>query len=216
MYTNPDSFIVGGRYTNRLGEYEVLAINGDDMLIRYDDGAQHHVTASVQARIAQNMTIETATISPYPQNQQGRNQSFFYSLGFLTARVRKLEAIIPPQSLDGFVRDYVNIKNIRPRQGQSGFYIHRPEADKWGCELRVTFEANDAELAALDFGPTVHVVQASENPGFYWRINNNGFWWRLLRLGFNMGDVQDINTIRTAVPITFRSHFERGYGNATS
>lgn len=31
-------FEVGGRYRNRVGEYEVLSLDGDTMTVRFDDG----------------------------------------------------------------------------------------------------------------------------------------------------------------------------------
>lgn len=203
-------FIVGGRYSNRLGEYEVLTILGDEMLIRYDDGREARVTRSTQARIAQNMATEAADLSPYPKTQRGSNEAFFWSIGFLAARVRMLEAIIPPKSLAGFLKDYIGITNQRPRHGQSGYYVHRPRVDKWGCELRITFEASDAEVARLDFGPTVNVVDSPGRRGSQWRINNNGFWWRLLRFGFSMGDMQNDGAIRANIPAVFREQVDDG------
>lgn len=51
-------FIVGQTYNNRLGVYEVLAIEGDTMTIRYDDGTEAEVSAAVQARIISNIGID--------------------------------------------------------------------------------------------------------------------------------------------------------------
>ncbi len=52
------SFVVGGRYRNRHGAYQVLSIEGDRMTIRYDDGEVAEVTVEMQARIAANMQAE--------------------------------------------------------------------------------------------------------------------------------------------------------------
>lgn len=205
----PSAFLVGSRYANRRGEYEVLSIDGDRMLIRYDDGTSQEASVSIQARISQNMTLEANLVSPYPTSQEARNQQFYESVGFLAVRATMLEAIVPPHSLDGFKRDYANVKGAAPRSGQTGFYVHNPLADKWGCELRITFRATENENAGLDFGPSVNIVIDPAN-GNSWRINNNGFWWVLLRFGFEMGSTQHVDTIRALIPFQYRNHFDSG------
>lgn len=214
VHTDPASFIVGGRYANRLGEYEVLAINGDRMFIRYDNGPSQEVSVSLQVRISRNMALETTLVSPYPVSQDERNQRFFQSIGFLAVRASLLEAIVPPHSLDGFIRDYSTVKGAVPRSGQTGFYVHNPRADKWGCELRITFEANEGEKGDLDFGPSVNIVVNPANVNS-WRINNNGFWWALLRFGFEMGSTQHLGTLRALIPLQYRNHFDSGVNRAS-
>ncbi len=203
----PPAFLIGGRYANRRGEYEVLSIDRDKMLIRYDDGTIQEVSMSIQVRIARNMALEARRVSPYHASQEARNQQFFESVGFLAIRATMLEAIVPPHSLDGCARDYANIKRVAPRAGQAGFYVHNPLADKWGCELRITFRATKNEIADLDFGPSVNIVIDPAN-GNSWRINNNGFWWDLLRFGFQMGNKQHIDDIRVLIPLRYRNHFD--------
>lgn len=51
-------FEVGRKYRNRDGRYEVLEINGDKMLIRYDDGRTQRVTVRIQERIWRNMLAD--------------------------------------------------------------------------------------------------------------------------------------------------------------
>ena len=48
-------FQAGGRYRNREGEYAVLALQGDAMTVRYDDGREARLTVTTQAHIRQNM-----------------------------------------------------------------------------------------------------------------------------------------------------------------
>ena len=208
-------FVVGGRYANRKGEYEVLALRGENMLIRYDDGTEQEVSLELQSRIASNMAIEASIIAPYDIAQKQRNDLFFFTLGFLTNRATMLEAIIPPHALAGFVQDYSRLKGAKPREGQVGFYVHQLGVDKWGCELRTTFRADCRELANLEFGPNVNVVKDPANLDVSWRINNNGFWWKLLKLGFEMGTSQDANRIRKNVPFQYREQFNKGYNAAS-
>jgi hypothetical protein len=207
-------FVVGCRYRNRKGEYEVLRIQGDKLHIRYDDGTVQELSASIQARIAQNMSIEAASVTPYPTTFQARNDSFFYTLGFLAIRATMLEAIVPSHALGGFTQDYARIKGNNPNPKQPGLYIHQKRVDKWGCELRVTFRARGEELVSLDFGPDVHCVDDPSNPGVNWRINNNGFWWKLLKLGFEMGPKQSDDGIKSRIPFSCRNQFDLGIKRA--
>jgi hypothetical protein len=204
-------FIVGGRYQNRRGEYEVLDIRGRTLRVRYDDGEEADLDAEMQARIAQNMQLEARSVEPYAGGtSQSRNRRFFRSLGFLAIRASMLEAIVHPKAQEGFVQNYRIITGRRPAIGEDGYYVHVPSADKWGNELRVTFTATSQELDGLDFGPDVNVVSNPSSPGMSWRINNNGFWWRLLKLGFKMGSNQMVAEIRAHIPPQYRTDFDEG------
>jgi hypothetical protein len=70
-------FLVGSRYTNRKGTYEVLVVENDALLVRYDDGSQDVLRdLATQARIVNNVQIQTASVSPYREGDQ-RNNAFF-------------------------------------------------------------------------------------------------------------------------------------------
>ena len=47
-------FRVGGRYRNRIGEYEVIELNGPRMVIRYSDGRTLETEVAIQSRIWQH------------------------------------------------------------------------------------------------------------------------------------------------------------------
>lgn len=205
-------FTVGGRYANRRGEYEVLEIMGKNMRVRYDDNTEQELTIETQARIATNMAIEAELAAPYKgRGLESRNEQFFSSLGFLAKRATMLEAIVPSHALNGFTSNYTSTKGCRPASDQDGLYIHEPEVNKWGCELRVTFRATPGEVDSLDFGPDIDIVSDPSKPERSWRINNNGFWWRVLKFGFDMGRQQNVNAIEARIPNKYREHFRQGY-----
>ena len=54
MTTN-HPFTIGNRYRNRAGDYDVLAIDGDTMTVRYDDGRRQTLNVDTQARIWRNI-----------------------------------------------------------------------------------------------------------------------------------------------------------------
>lgn len=51
-------FEVNGVYRNRVGQYEVLAINGPKMKVRYEDGNEAELNVNIQARIWENILAE--------------------------------------------------------------------------------------------------------------------------------------------------------------
>ena len=58
-------FVVGGTYRNRLGRYVVLAIEGDKLLVEYENGTTAKLDVALQTRIFNNMPGQQET-------QQGR------------------------------------------------------------------------------------------------------------------------------------------------
>jgi hypothetical protein len=57
-------FIVGGKYRNRIGEYEVIELQEPKMVIRYFDGRTLVTKVDVQARIWENIQAEGSTPPP--------------------------------------------------------------------------------------------------------------------------------------------------------
>lgn len=51
-------FELNGVYRNRMGEYTVLAINGQRMTVRYADGTEAELNINIQARIWENIVAE--------------------------------------------------------------------------------------------------------------------------------------------------------------
>ena len=209
--SNTRSFLIGGRYRNRLREYEVIDVVGDQLRVVYDDGTEATLDANAQDRIMQNIAFETAALEPYQgAGALDRNRQYFQSLGFLASRITMMEAIVPPRAQAGFVQTYREITGNAPQDGAVGYYVHRPQVDKWGNELRITFDASDTELQDLDFGTGVEVVVNPGNVNTSWRVNRNAFWWNLLRLGFRMGNQQAFDVIRERVPQDYKGEFDNG------
>ena len=121
-----------------------------------------------------------------------------------------MEAIVPPKAQAGFVDNYRTIVGRPPQVGEIGYYVHHQEVDKWGNELRITFDASTAELQGLDFGPGVTVVRNPGSAGTSWRINRNALWWDLLRIGFRMGNHQVRGDVRDRIPQDYKGEFDNG------
>ena len=210
-FQHSSNFLVGGRYTNRLGTYEVLAINGNQLRVEYDNEGEHVLNAEVQNRIIRNMELDTATFEAYSgPSAPARNRRYFRTIGFLASRMTMMEAIVPHRAQVGFVESYRQILGWRPAEGAQGYYVHGPDIDKWGNELRITFGASEAELGKLDFGPGVQAVANPSYVGTSWRVNRNAFWWNLLSLGFRLGTVQNRDLLGNNIPVAYKDEFENG------
>lgn len=196
-------FKIGGTYRNRKGEYEVLDIRDDVMVVRYDDGTTAELTESMQRRIAENMALEDRAREP--STDEAVNLTYFRGVGYLAARATVLEGFAPPKAAGGFRDTYRLLTGRELRQGQT-FYQHSREADKWGVELRIQFP-EPAVGSELDFGGDITIVAAPNGES---RINNNGFIKDLFRLGFRLGTSQDVAYIRTRVPARYQTEFDAG------
>ncbi len=51
-------FELNGVYRNRMGEYKVVALNGQRMTVRYGDGSEAELNVNIQARIWENIVAE--------------------------------------------------------------------------------------------------------------------------------------------------------------
>ena len=209
--SNTRRFLIGGRYRNRLREYEVTNIVGSQLRVVYDDRTEDTLDAQTQDRIMRNIAFETAALEPYRgAGDLNRNRRYFQSIGFLASRITMMEAIVPPKAQAGFVQTHREITGNAPQESAIGYYVHHQQVDKWGNELRITFNASETELQDLDFGPGVKAVVNPGSVSTSWRINRNAFWWNLLRLGFRMGNQQVLDDIGERVPQGYKRDFDNG------
>ena len=193
-------FIVGEKYFDRDGPYEVLAIDGNRITIRYDTGRIATSPIALKARIYQNMLADERVRHPY------QSPGFFSTLGFL-ARRSEFHAEVPPQSRGNFEERYRMIVGRLPTPHIDGYFpiaVETPR-DKWGPELRIYFPAVDD----LEFPPAVQ-PRTGTTPGSL-RINNNHFWWRLVHLGFRLGTNHDTANIIATVPTRYQAAYNAGW-----
>lgn len=197
---------VGATYRNREREYEVVAIQGDQMTVRYDDGSTGVLTRSVQRRIVENIARDTRAVEP--SRDPAVNRDYFRTIGVLARYASLVEGFAPPESVRGFSETYQQLTGRRLAQ-EPTFYEHPSGTDKWGIELRIQFPAQ-YEGQGLEFGSAS--VRAVSAPNGELRINNNAFIRQLFRLGFTFGTGQDIDRIRARIPAEHRPEFDQGAG----
>lgn len=193
-------FIVGERYADRIGEYTVIAIKGDLLKIKYDDGKEAEGGIEIKARIFKNILNEHRHFHPI------QSQGYFFFLGYLAAHA-ELHAEVPPQSQPGFEENYLMLVGVRPKLHVDNYFpIHIVTTwDKWGPELRIYFPEVKHNV---DLPPGVD-LKAGNEPGIL-RVNNNQFWWTLIKLGFRLGKQHDVAKIRSTIPPKFQTDFGAG------
>jgi hypothetical protein len=199
-------FEVGGRYRNRNGWYEVLAVQGGKLVVRYDDGCEARLDAAMQEKIMANMSQEERRVTPY-RDGDSRQRSWARTIGVLAASAR-LEAEVPPQSVRGFASNYTDATGDHGILNHRHVYLLHDNVDKWGSELRIYLPRRyvDADFTLPDGVDVVSGFSPSES-----RVNNSGFWWDLVRdLGFRVGDVQDVSAIRSRMPHHLLEAFDEG------
>lgn len=200
-------FAVGRRYRNRAGYYEVLDIGRGQLIVRYDDGQQATINATIAARIYTNMEHEDTQQIP-PGLSRDTEVDAVWTVGAL-ARYGDFQADIPPRAYPGFVADYREATGVTTLNGVREVVLLPTDTDKWGIELRIYLPEALAynERFVLPMGVE---VSAGFGAGTK-RINKNWFWWHLVRrLGFRLGRDQDLAAIEAAIPEHLRAAFREG------
>lgn len=198
----PNEFVVGRRYRNRTAWYEVLAIEGQVLRVRYDTGQEAQMPAETAARIFNNMEREDANQIP---RGIASPEDFAWTVGVI-ARHGELQADVPPQSLVGFRADYRQATGENPVHGVNEL---SSSAGKWGCENRI-YIREDVTIHPRFALPANVEVSAGNQPGIR-RINKNDFWWHLVgRLGFRLGRNQNCQAIREVIPPQLQTAFDEG------
>lgn len=214
-------FRIGETYRNRDRRYEVVGFSGGTLRVRYEDGTQASLDASIQRRIIDNMARDSPSTQPAvrppathpqlrplnlgPSDDMDLRRRFFATLRHL-ALCADLQAELPPASVEGFLGRYSQLAGAVPRPGDPGFYVLSEPLNKWGPELRIYFPATPTELDELYFGEDIEVRDA-QGDGQY-RINNNDFFYDLAAYGFVLGPTQDIDRIRARIPAVFHVYFD--------
>lgn len=135
---------------------------------------------------------------------------FFEILGYLANPERqcKLDAEMHAKSRHRFESRYISLSGETPQPDDQNYYILHDDADKWGVELRIYFNADKSCLPQA-----IQSMVVSPRPGgrYNTRINNNELIWDLIEHGFLLGDGQDIERIKNYVPAEYLADFEHGF-----
>lgn len=221
-------FVVGGHYRNSAGEYEVLALEGASVRIRYANGFEmtlpaQGLWAQWQAQLAQEAprpsaptraatrpataaTTRPAEIRPAKAKKSTGEAGFFTVAGYLAAGCEIL-ASVPGRDYPAFAQRYQILTGRSLVAPHDGLDVHERPTHKLGAELAVRFPANAGVINQFDLGQKVQVEQTE--PGWY-RATGTELVERLLRLGFDLGSNAAPQAIRSKVDREHLNDFDRG------
>lgn len=81
MMNNEVAFEIGGQYCNRIGQYEVLGINGDQLRIRYEKNrTEDTLSMEMQKRIITNIILEGKRESPLVEDRISMSKESYKEL----------------------------------------------------------------------------------------------------------------------------------------
>jgi hypothetical protein len=111
------SFKIGQHYRNRDGDFEVLALNGDTMKIRYADGRVIDSSITLQARIQERIQEEQGSSTEEVHTQEGKengaeSRKTDEIRDFVSEILQGLRQPWPPDITD---KVYLNIESRRDR-----------------------------------------------------------------------------------------------------
>ncbi|MER3420325.1 MAG: hypothetical protein C4290_07300 [Chloroflexota bacterium] len=228
MLETEPGFVVGERYASRAGVYEVLAVIGGKVHIRYEQGLE--MTLPAQGLWAQWQALraarDTAPSPPRPtapshavsSGQKGSvhaakgkvrrsEASFYLSVGYLAAGC-EITAVVAGRDYAAFAQRYNILTGRNLVTPRPGLTVHERPTYRMGAELTVRFPADAATLAELDLGEGVTIEPMG--PAGWYGAKQTELVERLLRLGFDLGRVVDPAPIRGRVPAEHRPAFDRG------
>ena len=151
------------------------------------------------------------------------SKKYYRTLGFL-ARNTKIIARIPSDTKEWFDERYCMVKGNYPEKSQPGYILHTEDTNKWYAQVQILFYLPTGKSTDMVLEPGMVLVKGSsydelkpysidypaytKNTKFI--VNGNELCWSLLELGFDLGDVHNIEEIRSHVPAEYVKCFDEG------
>lgn len=137
----------------------------------------------------------------------------YYTLGFFAVR-GILSVNVAHKAENTFTEMYLMYTGEDPAESKQGYTLLEPDAQKWGINFRISFDASAAELESLRVWVDARISKDNQRPSDHY-ITHNALGVDLLLRGFRLG-APNLEQIRENVPMQFRPEFERGVAVAKS
>jgi len=208
-------FEVGLWYENNLGKYQVLAVNGDALAVRYTDGCERILSVDLQARIQARLKARDGELSPSGLPRRVRSYKWvagraYLTMGFFSIRCSRLGANLTADKAQEFKDEYFSIKGAALSDDQDGISFLRDGANQWGNQGVMRFHARETELALLSFSRQGNVPYPVSGADDLWEVKDIGFLFFLLGHGFELGGKQAKDVITSKIPQMQRGFFDKG------
>jgi predicted GNAT family acetyltransferase len=195
----------GGKGEDRNGEYEVVAIKGNQITYKYSDGTTQTGDLQIKQRINDGIEAERARANA-PKKVPGYlaedeilwTPEMAHFIGYLAGPGRaKIFAEAPPKYEEAVVNKYHDLTGVILDESPGKFNI-APET-KWSPEMTVMFKPTE--------DMPDEVARIAQKPGL---VNRNQFAWSLIRQGFRIGERPNVEAIRSKVPAGLHDYFDLG------
>lgn len=208
-------FEIGCWYENKLGKYQVLAVNGDVMTVRYEDGHQQNLSVVTQTRIQESRQLQVASSVALHRGRTYRSYRWvdgraYLTMGFLSVRMAHLGANLTVDKEASYRDEYQMVKGTDLQPDQDGVSFLREGANQWGNQGVIRFHASDSELSLLSFsrkGNTPYPVSGAEGQ---WEVKDIAYHFFLLGHGFELGSVQSRDVIISKILLAQKALFNKG------
>lgn len=210
-------------YENNIGKYQVLAVIGDQMEVRYANGQKQILSVKIQTRIQENKQIQnTLQLEPQSGGHHHHRAPYhriglkaYFTMGFLFVRLRWLGLNLKQDKNDRYINqakdDYLDATGKELSLTQDGVCLLREGAHQRSNQGVIRFPAKDTELPFLQFSSDDNRVYVSGNLK---EVKDIKFVFFLLEHGFDLGLAQDDTKILAHIPEPYQESFSQGWAYA--
>jgi len=213
---NRMKFEVGKKYKNRVGEFYVVDIEGDEMKVVYDNHNYEEILSqNIQERIVENVVHEDLCKLPRVRQNRIRRKgtgyrkfkfkvsSEFYKMFGYFASHGKVYAMVKPENDDTFRLQYKSFTGV---DAEGYTILDNPQ---WWNEMRLTVGVPDDGFELTTFGNVPVYIDKERSSAAHF-CSTSMVWW-LFENGFKIGRLHDIEAARECVPEEYRNNFDEGY-----
>ena len=141
------------------------------------------------------------------------DQDFFELAGYFANPIRstRIEIEAKENILNDYKAIYKDLTGNSLPIGADSVVKLPNNADKWGREMRLYFSLTNEDNTPQSVDKQMTV---GGRPGYdTWnkRLNSRDIIDRLFEYGFRLGDIQDLDSIQSLIPVEFEEDFQRGF-----
>jgi hypothetical protein len=188
------TFEIGQTYNNpKLGDYTVLSFNGNTMKVHFNTNDDSCIERELNIRTAAQIIFnakcnEAKTMKSKSIGNIGNHEAIAFTIGKIAKYGKLFVCGLCDNKFEAF---QVRYEKAAPRIENFDFIaVLHNDSNKWGTELSIYLPKDfDHDISLPE-----DINLLTDGSGF--TINNNSFFWHLVeKLGFVLGDKQNIEHI---------------------
>jgi len=210
-------------YENNIGKYQVLAIIGDQMEVRYANGQKQRLSLKLQSRIQENKQLRDTIQLEHHFGEHHHHRApyhriglkAYFTMGFLFLRLCWLGLNLKQDKVNKYINqaqdDYLEATGKELSLDQDGVCLLREGANQYSNQGVIRFSAKEEVLPYLEFSSDDNRLYPS---GKLYEVKDIKFVFFLLEHGFALGVEQDDTKILAHIPELYQESFSQGWAYA--